>query len=101
MTECSTPHSRNVLTSKRLNVRILTMAEPQKRSTIYLEPDLHRAVKLKSAHTNRTISDIVNESLRAALREDEEDLAAFDLRGSEPVISYEALLAKLKADGKI
>jgi len=77
------------------------MAEPQKRSTIYLEPDLHRAVKLKSAHTNRTISDIVNESLRAALREDEEDLAAFDLRGSEPVISYEALLAKLKADGKI
>lgn len=101
MTECSTPHSRNVLTSKRLNVTILTMAEPQKRSTIYLEPDLHRAVKLKSAHTNRTISDIVNESLRAALREDEEDLAAFDLRGSEPVISYEALLAKLKADGKI
>lgn len=77
------------------------MAIQQKRSTIYLEPDLHRAVRLKSAHTNRTISDIVNDSLRAALREDQEDLAAFDERGSEPVISYEALLKKLKADGKI
>jgi len=77
------------------------MAVQQKRSTIYLEPDLHRAVKLKSAHTNRSISDIVNESLRAALREDEEDLAAFEERASEPVMSYEALLAKLKADGKI
>ena len=77
------------------------MATQQKRSTIYLEPDLHRAVKLKSAHTNRSISDIVNESLRAALREDEEDLAAFEERAGEPVMSYEALLAKLKADGKI
>jgi hypothetical protein len=77
------------------------MVVQQKRSTIYLEPDLHRAVKLKSAHTNRSISDIVNESLRAALREDEEDLAAFDERSAEPVMSYESLLAKLKADGKI
>ncbi len=77
------------------------MAAQQKRSTIYLEPDLHRAVKLKSAHTNRSISDIVNESLRAALREDEEDLSAFDERAAERVMSYEALLAKLKAEGKI
>lgn len=72
-----------------------------KRSTVYLEPDLHRAVRLKSAHTNRTISDIVNDSLRNALREDQEDLAAFEERASEPSISYEALLAKLKANGKI
>lgn len=77
------------------------MAVEHKRATIYLEPDLHRAVRIKSAHTNRTISDIVNESLRNALREDQEDLDAFEKRASEPVISYEALLAKLKADGKI
>jgi hypothetical protein len=77
------------------------MDTQSKRSTVYLEPDLYRAVKLKSAHTNRTISDIVNESLRSALREDEEDLAAFEERKSEPVMSYESLLAKLKADGKI
>ena len=77
------------------------MAAQPKRSTIYLDPELHRAVKLKSAHSNRSISDIVNDSLRSALREDEEDLAAFEERASEPVMSYEALLSKLKADGKI
>lgn len=77
------------------------MSAQHKRSTIYLDPELHRAVKLKSAHTNRSISDIVNESLRAVFREDEEDLAAFEDRAAEPVMSYEALLAKLKADGKI
>lgn len=77
------------------------MAVQQKRSTIYLEPDLHKAVKLKAAHTNRSISDIVNESLRTALREDQEDLEAFEERASELVMSYEALLKKLKADGKI
>lgn len=72
-----------------------------KRATIYFDPELHQAVRLKSAHTHRTISDIVNESLRLALREDQEDLQAFEKRAFEPVISYEALLAKLKADGKI
>lgn len=77
------------------------MAIQTKRATIYLEPALHQAVRLKSAHTNRTISDIVNDSLREALREDEEDLRAFDERADEPNISYEDFLAKLKADGKI
>ncbi len=77
------------------------MALQPKRSTVYLEPDLHRALRLKSAHTNRTISDIVNESLRVALREDQEDLAAFEERASDPIISYEELLADLKAHGKI
>jgi len=77
------------------------MAVEQKRATIYFEPELHRAVRIKSAHTNRTISDIVNESLRIALSEDQEDLDAFEKRASEPMISYETLLAKLKADGKI
>ncbi len=77
------------------------MSVELKRSTIYLEPDLHRAVRLKSAHTDRTISDIVNDSLRTALQEDLEDLAAFEERASEPAISYEALLKKLIADGKI
>ena len=77
------------------------MTLPPKRSTIYLDPELHKAVRLKSAHTNRSISDIVNDSLREALREDQEDLHAFEERASEPVISYETLLAQLKADGKI
>ena len=72
-----------------------------KRATIYIEPELHKAVRLKSAHTNRTISDIVNESLRLALAEDEEDLRAFEEHRNDRVMTYEELLAKLKADGKI
>jgi plasmid stability protein len=72
-----------------------------KRATIYFDAELHQAVRLKSASTNRSISDVVNDSLRAALSEDEEDLAAFAERAADPVISYEALLKKLKADGKI
>lgn len=77
------------------------MSVETKRSTIYLEPDLHRAVRLKSANTNRSISDIVNESLRLALAEDEADLRAFDLHADDPLMTYEELLTKLKADGKI
>ncbi len=77
------------------------MVTELKRATIYIESELHKAVRLKSAHTNRTISDIVNESLRESLREDQEDMEAFEKRRSEPTISYENMLKKLKADGKI
>lgn len=71
------------------------------RSTIYFEADLHRALRLKAAHTRRSISDLVNDAVRLALREDEEDLAAFEERVNEPLISYEELLKDLKKHGKI
>ena len=77
------------------------MSVDVKRATIYFDADLHKAVRLKSAQSSRSISDIVNESLRESLREDQEDLEAFETRASEPVMSYETLLKKLKADGKI
>ena len=66
------------------------------RATIYFEPEIHKAIRLKAADTHRTLSDIVNEAVRAALREDQEDLAAFEDRVAEPIISYEALLKDLK-----
>jgi len=72
-----------------------------KRATIYFDPAVHKAVRLKAAHTNRSVSDIVNEAVRRALSEDEEDLAAFEDRIAEPTISYEALLKELKANGKL
>ena len=75
--------------------------ETSKRATVYLEPALHQAIRLKAAHTHRTVSDIVNDAVRLALREDQEDLAAFEDRVAEPVISYEALLKDLKAHGKL
>ncbi|NPV04496.1 MAG: CopG family transcriptional regulator [Syntrophaceae bacterium] len=77
------------------------MSESAKRSTIYLDPDLHRALRLKAIHTGRSMSDLVNETIRMALREDQEDLAAFDERVREPEMTYEALLKDLKAHGKI
>jgi hypothetical protein len=78
----------------------MTDAAP-KRATVYFEPELHRAIRLKAAHTHRSMSEIVNDAVRMALREDEEDLAAFEDRVAEPVISYEALLKDLKAHGKL
>jgi plasmid stability protein len=71
------------------------------RSTVYLEPDLHQALRLKSAHSRRSMSEIVNDALRHALREDQEDLAAVKSRTKERALSYEDFLAKLKADGTL
>lgn len=75
--------------------------ETSKRATVYFEPALHKAIRLKAADMHRSISDIVNDAVRMALREDQEDLAAFEDRVAEPVISYEALLKDLKAHGKL
>lgn len=77
------------------------MSGTSKRSTVYFDPQLHAALRLKAAHTNRSVSEIVNDAVRAALAEDQEDLAAFEERVSEPTIGYEALLNDLKAHGKI
>jgi plasmid stability protein len=71
------------------------------RSTVYLEPDLHQALRLKSAHSRRSMSEIVNDALRQALREDEADLAAVRSRAKDKALSYEDFLAKLKADGTL
>ena len=77
------------------------MSEPVKRSTIYLDSSLHRALRIKAVHTRRSMSDLVNDAVRMALREDQEDLAAFDERAGEPTISYEELLKDLRVHGKI
>jgi len=77
------------------------MRESVKRSTIYLDPALHRALRVKAIHTRCSMSELVNDAVRRALREDREDLAAFDERAEEPVLSYEELLKNLRAHGKI
>jgi Arc/MetJ-type ribon-helix-helix transcriptional regulator len=71
------------------------------RSTVYLDPELHQALRLKSAQSRRSMSDLVNEALRLALREDQEDLASTRARAHEKPLDYEAFLAKLKADGTL
>ncbi len=84
-----------------INLRIAMAASETVRSTVYLEPDLHQALRLKSVHSQRSMSDIVNEALRQTLREDEEDLSAARDRAGEHAMSYEDFLGKLKADGTL
>ena len=71
------------------------------RATVYLAPELHQALRLKSAHSQRSMSEIVNDALRQALREDEDDLRAVRSRAGERTLGYEAFLSKLKADGTL
>ena len=77
------------------------MNNPSKRSTVYFEPEVHQALRLKAAHTHRSVSDLVNEAVRNALQEDQEDLAAFDERAGEPTMTYKELLNDLKSPEKI
>lgn len=77
------------------------MTTPTKRSTVYFDQDIHAALRLKAAHTDKSLSELVNDAVRASLAEDQEDLAAFDDRVKEPKITYEALLNDLKKHGKL
>ena len=71
------------------------------RATIYLDADLHRALRLKAASTHRSVSDLVAEAVREALREDQEVLAAVRDRVADPSMTYEVFLKKLKTDGTL
>jgi len=71
------------------------------RTTIYLDPLLHRALKLKSFETSRSLSDLIQDAVKEAMREDEVDLKAVRNRAAEPEVSYEAVIKNLKKDGKI
>lgn len=72
-----------------------------KRATVYLDPMLHRALKIKALETSRSISDLINESVRHSLEEDRLDLAAFEERVADPVVSFEEVLKELKQHGRI
>jgi len=77
------------------------MSTTQKRATVYLDPDIHRALRVKAAETDRTMSDLVNEAIQLALAEDAEDLAAFDQRATEPNLPFEDVVKELRKRGKI
>jgi len=77
------------------------MATLSKRSTIYLDPALHQALRLKSLETSRSMSEIINEALKETLAEDAEDLAVFDERADEPLLTYKQMVKRLKKDGRI
>jgi len=72
-----------------------------KRSTVYFEPEIHRALRLKAAATDRSISDMVNDAVKLALAEDAEDLAAFEERADERSVDFETVVRSLRRRGKI
>jgi plasmid stability protein len=72
-----------------------------KRATIYLEATLHRALRVKAAETEKSVSDLVNAAVRQSLSEDAADLAIFETRAREPVLSFEDVLKDLKRRGKL
>ena len=72
-----------------------------KRATVYFEPEIHRALRLKAAATDRSISDMVNDAVKLALAEDAEDLAAFEERAQEKSIDFETVVRSLRRRGKI
>jgi plasmid stability protein len=77
------------------------MSTTRKRATVYLDPDIHRALRVKAAETDRTMSDLVNEAIQLALAEDAEDLAAFDQRSMEPNLPFEDVVKELRRRGRI
>jgi len=77
------------------------MITQTKRATVYLDPELHKALRLKAVETSRSISELVNNAIREALAEDAEDIAAFEERSREPLISYDEMVKRLKRDGRI
>ena len=72
-----------------------------KRATVYFEPEIHRALRLKAAAADRSISDMVNDAVKLALAEDAEDLAAFEERAHEKSIDFETVVRSLRRRGKI
>jgi len=71
------------------------------RTTIYLKPKVYRALKVKAATTDRSVSDLVNAAVLESLREDALDLEAFERRAREPSRSFEKVLEELKRDGTL
>lgn len=72
-----------------------------KRATVYFDEALHRALRLRAAETDRSVSDLVNDAVKQCLAEDAEDFSAFDNRASEPELLFEEVVKELWASGKL
>lgn len=77
------------------------MSSQPKRATVYFDPEIHKALRHKSAEVDRSVSDLVNDAVRASLAEDAEDLAAFEERSAEPSVPFERMVRDLRRRGKI
>jgi hypothetical protein len=72
-----------------------------KRATVYFDEQVHRALRLKAAETDQSVSELVNTAVRRALAEDADDLAAFRDRADEPTLAWEDFVRELKRLGQL
>tara|TARA_R110002096_G_scaffold92332_7_gene208766 strand:- start:1587 stop:1826 length:240 start_codon:yes stop_codon:yes gene_type:complete len=79
----------------------MAIGEKPTRSTVYLDPELHRALKVQAAETATNVSELINSAIRDALRSDREDLAVFDERAIEATLTFEELVKRLDLDGQV
>jgi len=77
------------------------MSDLNKRATVYFNPDIHRALKIKAAITNRSISEFIDQAIKHEFAEDEEDIRAFRERSNGSTVLFENVLKDLKSNGKI
>jgi len=77
------------------------MSSANKRVTVYLKPEYHRALRVKAAETEYSVSDLVNSAIKQALLEDALDLEAFEKRSKDQLLAFEDVVKTLKRDGKI
>ena len=80
---------------------LLCMSQNTRRTTVYFDSVIHRALRLKAASTDQSLSDLVNAAVRESLAEDAEDFEAFESRAEEPDLSFEALVKDLRRSGKL
>ena len=84
-----------------LRGHIASMSEDTRRTTVYFDGSIHRALRLKAAETDRSFSELVNLAVRESLSEDVTDLEAFESRTSEPNLSFESVVKDLRRSGKL
>jgi hypothetical protein len=72
-----------------------------KRVTVYFDPSLHRALRVKALERDQSLSALVNDAVRASLAEDADDIATARARAKEPSLRFEDVLRDLKRRGKI
>jgi len=75
--------------------------EDSKRATVYFDPSVHQALRLKAAATDRSISEMVNDAVKIALAEDAEDVSAVAQRKNGRSISFESVVRDLRKRGRI
>jgi len=77
------------------------MSALNKRATVYFDPDIHKALKIRAALTSESISEFIHHAVKQELAEDEEDIRTIRERSHEPAVPFEKVLKDLKSHGKI